>query len=160
MTSHQFADKALSRRLERAEATANAAFVESRARVAPATEATWIDVGGTYAMFDGVGSPCTQTFGFGLFSTPGADQLDELEEFFISRGCQVHHEVSPLADLSTLTLLGARGYLPIELTSVLHRPVDAPLPQPAASNVHVRPISKDEARDWADATARGWGETP
>ncbi len=160
MTRHLFSDAALSRRLERAEATANAAFVESRARVTPASKATWIDVGGTYAMFDGVGSPCTQTFGFGLFSTPTAQQLDELEEFFTSRGCPVHQEVSPLADVSTLTLLGSRGYRPIELTTVLHRPVDAPLPESVASDVHVRPIARDEAHDWANAAARGWGESP
>jgi hypothetical protein len=89
-----------------------------------------------------------------------AEQLDELEEFFSSRDCPVHHEVSPLADPSTLTLLGARDYRPIELTTVLHRPVDSPLPRSTASDVHVRPIAIDEARTWADATALGWGETP
>jgi len=30
----------------------------------------WIEVGGTYAMFDGPSSPVTQTFGLGIFQSP------------------------------------------------------------------------------------------
>ena len=41
---YPFADVALSRRLERAEALSNARFVESRARVFPSTGACWIAV--------------------------------------------------------------------------------------------------------------------
>jgi hypothetical protein len=63
-------DLALSRRLERTEASANAAFVEVRARVAPQSGAQWIEVAGTYAMYDGPRSPSTQTFGLGLFRMP------------------------------------------------------------------------------------------
>ena len=111
-------------------------------------------------MFDGVDSPCTQTFGFGLFSTPAANQLDVLEEFFATRGSAVFHEVSPLADPSTLTLLGNRGYRPIELTTVLHRPVGAALAGSSASDVQVRPIKPGEAGLWADASAMGWSEQP
>ena len=113
-------DLALAQRLERAEGSANAAFVESRARSAPAIGAEWRDVGGTYAMFDGVGSPITQTFGFGLFSAPTHGQLDEIEAFFRERGSEVFQEVSPLAAPEVLTMLPERGYRPIELTSVMH----------------------------------------
>lgn len=160
MSNHLFSDHALSRRLERAEALANAAFVDSRARLTPDRGATWVDVEGTYAMFDGIGSPCSQTFGFGLFSTPEAHQLDTLEEFFASRGAPVFHEVSPLADPSTLALLGDRGYRPIELTTVLHRATSAPINGASAGDVHVRPISDDEGRAWADASAKGWSHLP
>ena len=61
-------DLSLARRLEYAEARANVAFVEARAADSPGSGATWCEVAGTYAMFDGVESPCTQTFGFGLFT--------------------------------------------------------------------------------------------
>ena len=159
MSSPMFSDQTLSRRLERAEASANSAFVESRARMFPERAATWIDVEGTWAMFDGVDSPCTQTFGFGLFSVPQAAQLDVLEEFFTSRGSAVYHEVSPLADPSTLAILGDRGYRPIELTTVLHRSIDAPT-RSAPSDVHVRPITTGENKIWADASAEGWSEQP
>ena len=100
-----YVDRELSQKLERAEARANASFVETRSRVDPAVGATWIDVGGTFAMFDGVESPCTQTFGLGMFSETTADQLDEIEAFFAERGAPTFHEVSPLTDPSLMELL-------------------------------------------------------
>jgi hypothetical protein len=103
-----FSDKTLSQKLERAEARFNAAFVESRARLFPEVGASWIDVGGTYAMFDGPESPCTQTFGLGLFDDLTDAALDELEGFFIERDAPVFHEVSPMADPSILELLHRR----------------------------------------------------
>ena len=72
MSSVFHADVLLARRLERAEASANSRFVEARARVNPEVGAEWIEVAGAYAMFDGVQSPCTQTFGLGLFQMPTA----------------------------------------------------------------------------------------
>ena len=77
-----FSDLDLSRRLERAEAHANAMFVDARARAAPASGACWIEVAGAYAMYDGPASPVTQTFGLGLFETPTASVFEELERFF------------------------------------------------------------------------------
>jgi len=47
-------DLALARRLERTEASANAHFVEARARAVPESGAQWIEVAGAYAMFDGL----------------------------------------------------------------------------------------------------------
>jgi hypothetical protein len=115
-----FSDLALSRRLERAEARANAEFVEARARLAPESGATWIDVAGAYAMYDGPASPCTQTFGLGLFQPPTPADLEKLERFFQERGAPVFHEVSPLAD-SALPLLNERGYQPIEFSALSHQ---------------------------------------
>jgi hypothetical protein len=66
-----FSDQALARRLVKAEARAAANFVETRARVSPESGARWIDVADAYAMYDGVKSPSTQTFGLGLFDTVG-----------------------------------------------------------------------------------------
>ena len=63
--TYPFADIDLARRLERTEAQGNVDFVEARAKAFPDRGATWIEVAGTYAMFDGVGSPLTQTFGLG-----------------------------------------------------------------------------------------------
>jgi hypothetical protein len=68
---YPFSDLALARRLERAEASRNAAFVETRAELQPGLQATWTEVAGAYAMFDGLDSPLTQSFGLGLFETIG-----------------------------------------------------------------------------------------
>ena len=121
---YPFADLALARRLERAEALSNARFVDARARVASASGACWIEVAGAFAMFDGVGSPVTQTFGLGMSRLPAAEELDRIETFFAERGAPAHHEVSPLADAQLVPMLTARGYRPFEFTSVMYRPID------------------------------------
>jgi GNAT superfamily N-acetyltransferase len=131
--------------------------------VTPSLGAEWRDVGGTYAMFDGVGSPLTQTFGLGLFSPPTAEQLSEIETFYRARGAEVFHEVSPLADPVVLGLLGDRGYRPIELTSVMHMRLTgekiarAHEPSP---DLRVRIVDPGDAAIWAETSARGWGDTP
>jgi GNAT superfamily N-acetyltransferase len=157
-----FSDLDLSRRLERAEAHANAMFVEARARTSPLSGACWIEVAGANAMYDGAGSPVTQTFGLGLFETPTAADLEELERFFLVRGAPVFHEVSPLAGLSMVALLSERGYHPVELTSVMYRPLAATgAPEPRENErIRVRPIEKHEGDLWARTTAKGWSEFP
>ncbi|MCU0617687.1 MAG: hypothetical protein MUD17_11490 [Gemmatimonadaceae bacterium] len=156
MTTHLLSDLALARRLERTEAHANAAFVEARAMLDPEVGATWRDIGGTWAMFDGVGSPLTQTFGLGLFSTPTAAQVDEAEAFFAERGGDVQHEVSPLADPAVLALLAERAYHVIEWSTVLVQPVYRPTASHAS--LTVRRTAPGEADWWADLAAEGWGE--
>jgi GNAT superfamily N-acetyltransferase len=154
-------DAALSRRLERAEALASVAFVESRARAAPALGAAWREVAGAHAMFDGVGSPITQTFGLALFAPARGEDLAELEAFFAERGADVHHEVSPMADPALLALLPARGYRPVELTSLMHRPfTEDDLAEPPPSAVRARRIAPGEEDLWAHTASLGWGETP
>jgi GNAT superfamily N-acetyltransferase len=158
----QVTDVALSKRLERAEAKASAAYVESRSRAAPTLGAEWRDFDGTYAMFDGVGSPLSQTFGFGLFSPPTSAQLEAIEAFFRDRGAEVFHEVSPLADLAVLGLLSERGYQPMELTSVMHlrlTPDRASQRQPGPELVVCR-VEAGGEDVWAETAARGWSETP
>ena len=95
--AYSLSDLALARRLERTEAATNAAFVESRSARYPESGATWTDVAGAYAMFDGIGSPLTQSFGLGLFDQVGEAEFQALESFFLERGAEVFHEASPLA---------------------------------------------------------------
>lgn len=154
------ADVGLAQRLEGAEAHANAMFVESRARRMPETGACWMSVAGTLAMFDGVGSPITQTFGLGMFEpvTPGT--LDALESFFLSRGSDVFHEVSPLADPSAPALLNDRGYRPCEFTSVLYQPLSPAVAERPDADGRFDVVVADAERQllWADTALRGWRE--
>ncbi len=153
-----FSDLALARRLERAEGRGNADFVETRATHFPDSGAQWIEVAGAYAMFDGVGSPLTQTFGLGVFDPVAPAEMEKLEEFFLQRGAHVHHEVSPIADPSLLTLLNERGYRPIELTSVMYRPIrrGVQLASPRNEKVRARLIRSGEEELWAQTAAGGW----
>ena len=158
--TYPFADVALARRLERTEAMAGVEFVEARARAFPEVGATWIEVAGTYAMFDGVGSPVTQTFGLGINRPVSEAGMDQLEEFFKSRGADVFHEVCPLADKSAFDLLSLRGYKPIEFSNVLYRPisVDLRLRAPLNQDVKIRVIEKHEGELWARTSFEGWRE--
>jgi len=157
---HPFADLALARRLEGAEAKSNADFVDARARVQPESGACRIEVDGTHALFDGVGSPLTQTFGLGVFSPATDEGLRTIEEFFRERGAEVFHEVSPMADPSILALLSGRGYEPVELSTVLVRTIAADASDDASgSGLTTRVATPDEAELWAATAAMGWAES-
>jgi hypothetical protein len=150
-----YSDRTLSQKLERTEARANADFVETRARLQPESGATWIEVGGAYAMFDGVDSPLTQTFGLGIFEDATAEHLDALEKFFLERNAPVFHEVSPIVDQSILELLNSRGYKPVELTSVMYRDLHNETPH-SDGKIQTRFIKESEADLWAATAAAGW----
>ncbi len=157
---YPFADIELGRRLEKTEGQGNANFIEARKRAFPDSSAEWIEVAGTRAMFDGPGSPLTQTFGLGMFEPLTAEQLDEIEQFFQTRGADVFHEVCPLADPSTFALLNERGYVAVESSNVLYRPINPDLRLEASRNeqVQVRLIREDEIDLWAQTASEGWRE--
>ena len=158
-----FADLALARRLERAEGLGNARFVEARARLCPERGAAWIEVAGALAMYDGVASPCTQTFGLGMAEPASGADLDAIEAFYAERGAPVFHEVSPLADAGLPALLAARGYRPLEFTSVMYQPVPPALAESGEQRrdqpaVTVRRIAAGEEDLYARVAAEGWSE--
>jgi GNAT superfamily N-acetyltransferase len=157
---YPFADLALARRLEKAEAHGNVEFVEARAKAFPDSGAEWREVAGTYAMFDGQTSPITQTFGLGMFQPVTSQELDTIEHFFHERGAEVFHEVCPLSDPSTLSFLNERGYRPVEFSSVLYRPIAKGFRLQEARNerINVRLIHKGEQELWAETASQGWGE--
>ena len=148
-----FADISLARRLERTEGSACRDFVLARAKLRPGAGATWTEIAGTYAMFDGVGSPITQTFGLGMFQAATDADMEAIEVFFRSRGADVHHEVSPLTDV---TLLNSRGYEPFEFTSVMFLPlVDA---DSKGNQLSVRIAGPEDYSRWIDVSTEGWSE--
>lgn len=160
LDGYPFADVSLARRLERAEALSNADFIEGRARAFPDKGATWKEIAGTYAMYDGRSSPVTQTFGMGMFQRLTERELKAVEQFFLERGAPVCHEVSPHADSSVLPLLNDGGYQPIEFTSVMYRPISKESPLLAATNDKIRVMltGPSEADLWAEIAFKGWSE--
>ncbi len=158
---YPLSDLTLARRLERTEACANASFVEARAALDPASGAVWMEVGGTYAMFDGRESPLTQTFGLGLFADLEPRDLERLEAFFRERDAPVNHEVSPLSGVPLVRELADRGYRVAEQTSVMYQPIDLDALSPPSPAIDVRPIHADQADEWAATAATGWSsESP
>jgi GNAT superfamily N-acetyltransferase len=154
--AYPFADRALSQRFERAEGTANRAFVDARRLAEPQVGAAWIERDGVLAMFDGVASPVSQSFGLGLLAPPTDEQVTAIERFFGDRGALANHETSPLADSSLGLILAARGYRPIEYSNVMYRPTALPLAEPNPSIV-VNRVAPTDALRWARTAAEGWG---
>jgi GNAT superfamily N-acetyltransferase len=150
-----FSDLTLSRRLERAEGYACPEYAEARRHLFPDSGAQWIECAGTYAVFDGIDSPVTQSFGLGLFENLRPAALDVIERFFLDRGAPVLHEVSPLAGVATLDLLCAGNYRPIELSNVLYRPVERSTDE-QPTHISMRVIGREETELWTNVSARGW----
>ena len=153
-----YADLNLSRRLERTEARSSADFVKARAAMSPENGAEWMETAGVYAMFDGIESPLTQTFGLGVFEEATHAVLEKLEAFFKERNAPVLHEVSPMADVSLLGLLNERGYQPVEMTSVMYLPLAGEINRavPINTNIKTRIIKAGEEKLWARTSANGW----
>jgi hypothetical protein len=118
-------------------------------------------VAGAHAVYDGVSSPITQSFGLGLSQAVSGTELERIESFFIERGAPVFHEVSPLAGLPLHASLCERGYRPVEFTSVLYLPLRNEIESPPAGNrIRTRIVGREEQQVWAQTAARGWSETP
>jgi len=150
-----FSDLTLSRRLERAEGRACVEFAAARRRLFPDSGAEWIECAGTYAVFDGIDSPVTQTFGLGLFEEFDAEDLKTIEEFFRDRKAPVMHEVSPFAGTPTMRLLCENAYQPIEISNVLCQAISknaSALPL----TINVRVVDPDDFQLWSDISSKGW----
>jgi GNAT superfamily N-acetyltransferase len=150
-----FSDLVLSKRLERAEGHACVQYAEARRRLFPDSGAQWMECAGAYAVFDGIESPITQTFGLGIFEDLTLASLDVIERFFLDRGAPVLHEVSPFSGVAALQMLCARNYRPIEISNVLCRSVERPTAEEQKA-VSVRVITPEEAQLWSNISARGW----
>jgi GNAT superfamily N-acetyltransferase len=153
-------DLKLARRLERAEALANAEFVDARCLAFPESKTRWIELAGTLAMYDGQDSPCTQTFCLGMFEAVTATQLDQIEQFFHERGAPVFHEVCPLSGAPLARMLCERSYQPVDFTNVLYRPlsIDADNSGAGADGVCARLAEPGEEALWARTAAEGWSD--
>ena len=176
--NYALSDLALSQRLERCEGKSNAAFVAARAKVQPEVGARAIVHAGAYAQFDGPDSPLTQSFALGIFETPTDEDMDVIESVAPA------HEVSPLVSMKTIELLIARGYHPIELSSVMHRPIGSSgssVPRSSSEGMEIEASSPEEPRGtrgtprnpirmriaqpheidlWSETSAQGWSEFP
>src|SRR6266571_6093002 len=152
------APHSLACRLERAEAHANARFVEARARQVPGSGAQWIEIAGAYAMYAGARSPSTQTFGLGLFQMPAPADMDKIEAFFKDREAPVFHEISPLAGKDLLPVLNERGYRPVELTNVMYLPLGDRVSAAIVPKepLQVRVVNEEERDAWARTASKGW----
>ena len=148
----RFADLELARRLEMTDALAAVEFARSWARLNSFTGNSSIAVAGGYGGFGGVDSPLTQAFGLGLTGPVTEDDMSAIEQFYSGNGAAVNIETCPLADMTLLTLLNARGYRPIEYSNVSVREVtdvDVAARPDSTSSVRVRSPREDEVESYS-----------
>ncbi len=86
---YPFSDLALARRLERAEASRSAAFVETRAELQPGLQATWTEVAGAYAMFRSASRRRAPEGVGGCFRTGAPEGVPPAEDSIITGMAQV-----------------------------------------------------------------------
>jgi hypothetical protein len=144
-----FADLALARRLESAEA-ANA-----KGCTAIHPEAASLEIAGGCAVFVGAESPLTQAVGIGLAGPVRPTELDAIEAFFRDRGAKVSIELSPLADAGLFPLLAARGYRLSEFNNVLVKRLAG---AQIVMTPRVRRVLPDETDLWSHTVGRGFFE--
>lgn len=151
----QFADLALSRRLETTDALAGVEFARSWARQHSFQGEVFIAVAGGHAAFGGIDSPLTQAFGLGLNGPVTEADMQSIEDFYSAHKSALNIETCPLADPSLLKLLNERGYRPIEYSNVLVRELTTddshawPNPPNATGKVQVRRPADDEAESYS-----------
>jgi len=160
MSQPLIVDGGLARRIEETTAKSNAHMVEARRRLSPHVNAEWRQFGSLFAVYDGLDSPLTQTFGLGVDDGDLAYQLTEAESFFDQKQAPVFHEVCPLISSAHMAQLSSRQYRPIELSNVLYQTIDSLPSQISAPGLQVRLLERTEADAWAQVSADGWGEYP
>lgn len=106
-----FADVALARRIERAEAVMSAEIVSAVQRKRPPDLAFVEPVGSGYAVYGGPGSPFSKVIGVGLDPTLDLDALARAEHAFEERGSSVRAEVCVLAHPDVFGAFADRGYV-------------------------------------------------
>jgi ribosomal protein S18 acetylase RimI-like enzyme len=152
-----FADLALARRLEAADAWFKASYVEAQARLRPQLGATVEAVAGGYAVYAGPGSPLNRAVGLGMEGPVGAQALERVERFFDRRGALARIDVCPLADPSLVEELNRRNYHLAEFKNVWARPLrgDEGL-TPLVAGVQVRAARPEEAALWIRTVSQGF----
>jgi len=148
-----FTDLPLAQRLEGADAQNG---IECACR---RPDAAFLRIAGGVAIFAGLGSVLTRALGGGMNGPLHETELDDLENFFRSRGAPVVLELCPFADPSLVELIGRRHYRICEFNNILVRSVTGLEPgDPDWSLPRVREIAPNEGDLWALTIAQGFSE--
>jgi len=154
-----FADVALARRIEGADAAVGVESAEIHAKLHPEAESMAEAIAGGMAMFVGVGSPLTQAIGMGMEKPVRSWEMDRLERFFTSRNSGVRIELCPLSDGSLLGELSRRQYVLADFSNMLFRKLKAVESSiDESSPISVQRSAPEEADLWARTVAMGFGE--
>src|SRR4051794_30749308 len=152
-------DRALSRRIELAEAHAGAAAAEALAEFRPATGVAVTQIAGGFAVYCGANSPVTQAVALGLDGPVSEKEVDTLEQFYATHKEPVRVETSPLADPSLIEHFGKRHYRVTEFTNVMARSLsganDENASEKTSGEIIVERIPREQIDLWNLTVAHG-----
>jgi hypothetical protein len=134
----------LARRLEMAEAVDAAGCAEAQCRFDRGCDSAVQPIAGGIAVFCGSTSPLTHALCMGMHGPVTPADMEEVEDFFRSRGASVIVDVCPHADPSLRELVSQRGYRMVEYLNVMVRDTAGEIP--AIPNP-VTEIRRAEAND-------------
>jgi hypothetical protein len=147
----------IAQRLEAAEAADGADCAEAQCLLEPEGDAAVKAIAGGFLIYVGAGSPLTHALGIGLHGPVTAADLDEIEEFYISRDAPVVLDVCPYSDPTLIELLNTREYRVAEFANVLVRPIQpGEVLDGATSAIEVRPAHPSEAEVWSATDVCGF----
>ncbi|HEX5732866.1 MAG TPA: GNAT family N-acetyltransferase [Blastocatellia bacterium] len=152
-------DKTLAVRLETAEALNQVEYAKTYNRVGLEPEAAYKKIGSGYAVFAGIDSPLSQSFGMGLEGEVADDEIDELEAFFKDRGAAVNVEICNMVDMSLIQKLIERRYTISEFTHVLVRPISPDDAFEVKGDYIIREVGEDEIDTFSRVVAEGFVES-
>jgi ribosomal protein S18 acetylase RimI-like enzyme len=121
----QFVDKALARRFEACEEMPQVLYARAFQKMRPEIGAEEQEIGGGHMSFAGVGSPIGRATGLGLDREFKAEDLDRVEQFYVSHNAPSQVDLCPLHDSTVFEMCKERGYRIAELNNVLYRRLDA-----------------------------------
>ena len=148
-----FVDLNLARRLEMAETLAPE-YVQALQGFTPAATSK-IVAGGT-AIFGGTAYPANHIVGMGLYGLVTSADLDDVEEFYRSKGVPCEIVVSPLADRSLLDSLAPRGYRVSEFNSVLIRRLESGELIEPSEGITIERVTATTAKLWDSVIVKGY----
>ena len=153
-----FIDPALARRMEAAEEYGDAKATEALQRLRPGEDFTVERIGGGMMCFSGKDSPMGRAHGLGFFGLIQEEILEQVEQFYFSRGAPAQIDVCPYADPSLMELLRKRGYAVQEFNTVLGRYIYEDEDLSIPTGVVVRTPRRDEIKQVAEVVDRGFGD--
>jgi hypothetical protein len=150
-----FADLALARRLELADAAKHIAYAEARAKLIGTGCFGWERIGGGYVIFAGPDNPFSRVVGLGLDGPVNETAFEQCEAFYRRHGAQAAFSLCPLADPTLLEHLNSRGYQIEMFMHVWYRPLASDETFPLPTGIDVRAIEPEEADLWTLVAFRG-----
>jgi hypothetical protein len=147
----------LAQRLELAEAADAADCAEAACAIDSERCAAVKAVAGGFLTYCGPASPLTHAVGVGMLGPVTIEELEEIEDFFMSRDAPVTIDVSPHTHPSLREMLSERGYRISDFSNVLVRPVrSGEAPPECPSRAHVRQANRSEADLYAQTVVCGF----